>query len=66
MFGATHLARYTVLVNNESFNIGTNLDTALRYLRHEDESKTLWVDAVCIDQQSVLERNQQVNRMVDV
>ena len=52
-----------VSVNGEPLNIRTNLETALRHLRDEDESRTLWVDAVCINQNDVLERSQQVNRM---
>ena len=60
------------LVNGEVFSIGMNLDAALRHLRTKEEedgdksTRTLWVDALCIDQQNVPERNQQVNRMRDI
>ena len=56
----------TALVNGEAFGIGTNLDAALRHLRSEEEGRTLWVDALCIDQGNLRERNQQVNRMRDI
>ena len=40
-----------------------NLATALRYLRRPNESRHLWVDAICIDQQNLSERGEQVERM---
>ena len=55
-----------VVVNGEFVSIRLNLEVALRYLRKENESRTLWVDAICIDQQNTLERNQQVSRMRDI
>ncbi|KAN0095038.1 HET domain containing protein [Hyaloscypha variabilis] len=41
-------------------------ELALRYLRHESATRTLWVDAICINQQSVAELNQQVPLMADI
>jgi len=43
--------------------VTTNLWTALLNLRKPDQPCTLWVDAVCIDQANVLERNHQVSVM---
>ena len=43
-----------------------NLAQALRYLRSPVHSRTLWVDAICINQEDVKEREQQVERMGDV
>ena len=40
-----------------------NCEEALRYLRREDGSINLWVDAVCINQQDQEERAQQVSIM---
>jgi hypothetical protein len=40
-----------------------NLGMALRHLRHPTEEGALWVDAVCIDQSNIRERNEQVPRM---
>ncbi|EUC34830.1 hypothetical protein COCCADRAFT_92369, partial [Bipolaris zeicola 26-R-13] len=34
----------------KSFQITTNLYTALRYLRDRDSKRILWVDAICINQ----------------
>src|ERR1700761_1464167 len=50
--------------------ITANCDMALRYLRSPQESRVLWVDAVCIDQgeneDSIRERNLQVAMMGEV
>jgi hypothetical protein len=39
------------------------LALALKYLRHAHEERTLWIDAICIDQGNPDERNQQVQMM---
>ncbi|KAL8993763.1 MAG: hypothetical protein Q9169_006109, partial [Polycauliona sp. 2 TL-2023] len=49
-----------------TLSITSNLDTALRHLRLKAGSRTLWVDAICINQADVNERNQQVALMRDV
>ncbi|KAI1775079.1 heterokaryon incompatibility protein-domain-containing protein [Hypoxylon cercidicola] len=46
-----------------SVSITRNLGVALRHLRNPSSSRVLWVDAVCIDQSSMSERNAQVPRM---
>jgi hypothetical protein len=43
-----------------------NLANALRHLRYHDQPRILWVDAVCINQNDLLERNEQVLRMGDI
>ncbi|KAL8787130.1 MAG: hypothetical protein Q9195_007912 [Heterodermia aff. obscurata] len=43
-----------------------NLAQALRYLRSPAQSRTLWIDAICINQKDVKEREQQVERMGDI
>jgi hypothetical protein len=37
--------------------IGKNLYSALQHLRFPDMARTLWLDAICINQDSVPERN---------
>lgn len=46
--------------------VTTNLELALRYLRLPDKPRTIWVDAICIDQSNIEERNQQVKLMKDI
>ena len=43
-----------------------NLDEALRYLRYVDRERTLWIDAICIDQSNLAERGNQVQKMADI
>ena len=43
-----------------------NLAQALRYLRSPAQVRTLWIDAICINQEDVKEREQQVERMGDI
>ena len=40
-----------------------NLEAALRHLRIESRSRTLWVDAICINQNNVQEKNEHVLHM---
>ncbi|KAN0095150.1 HET domain containing protein [Hyaloscypha variabilis] len=53
----------TVNIENASLKVTTNLELALRYLRLPDKPRTLWVDAICIDQSNISERSQQVRLM---
>ncbi|RSL45070.1 hypothetical protein CEP51_016141 [Fusarium floridanum] len=46
-----------------SLPIGRNLALALRQLRHETNSRTLWADSICINQRDLDERAAQVQRM---
>ncbi|KAI8631090.1 HET-domain-containing protein [Xylariaceae sp. FL1651] len=46
-----------------SLPITRNLADALRHLRYSDRSRTMWIDAICIDQGNDQERSKQVQRM---
>jgi Heterokaryon incompatibility protein (HET) len=43
-----------------------NLASAFRHLRHVDQVRTFWVDAICINQGDIPERNKQVKRMANI
>lgn len=43
--------------------ITQNLEHALRALRLPDQLRTLWIDAICIDQNNIEERNEQIKLM---
>ena len=43
-----------------------NLESALRHLRHESEELVIWVDALCINQKDLAEKNSQVQKMASV
>ncbi|KAM7211262.1 Heterokaryon incompatibility protein (HET) domain containing protein [Rhypophila decipiens] len=52
-----------ILLDGQPKEITRNLWTALKYLRQPDVSRTLWIDAVCINQTDIQERNNQVAQM---
>lgn len=54
------------LWNTAKVDIGQNLASALRHLRYKDKPRTLWVDALCINQQDLIERNHQVKQMGNI
>ncbi|GAB7359840.1 hypothetical protein MBLNU230_g7369t1 [Neophaeotheca triangularis] len=43
-----------------------SLATALRYLRYPDRERTLWIDAICLNQTDYEELSRQVPRMYDI
>jgi hypothetical protein len=57
------MAPKPIILEGTEISITQNLDTALRHLRHSQMSRSLWVDAVCIDQSNVVERAEQVKLM---
>lgn len=52
--------------NGHTVGITWNLQTALTSLRHEKTSRLVWADAVCINQDDLEERKEQVQCMRDV
>jgi len=52
-----------IKVNDRSFRIGKNLHDALLRLRWVTRVRRLWIDAICIDQMNLQERNHQVTLM---
>lgn len=57
---------HIIFVNNQPFPVTPNLFIALKYLRKAEESRVLWIDAICIDQNSLLEKTHQVGMMRDI
>ena len=55
-----------ITCEGRSISITRNLEAALRVLRNESRPRTLWVDGICIDQQSVVEKNRQVPLMKEI
>lgn len=65
VWGTKSIQKY-IVVNSQVMHVTPNLYDALRRLRHPSEPQVLWIDAVCIDQETRSERNQQVAIMGDV
>ncbi|TGO36479.1 hypothetical protein BHYA_0123g00070 [Botrytis hyacinthi] len=55
--------RCDVDLQGVAFPVTTNLESALRYLRCRDLPRVLWIDAICINQDDIAERNSQVKYM---
>ncbi|CAJ0548442.1 Ff.00g020550.m01.CDS01 [Fusarium sp. VM40] len=56
----------TINVNGQDMLIGRNLHDALTHIRHEHQSRKLWIDAICINQSDNNEKSKQVSRMRDI
>lgn len=56
----------TIYIQGCPVTIRNNLFQALSALRRKDAGRILWVDAICIDQDNVLERNHQVSLMKQI
>ncbi|KAK4454267.1 heterokaryon incompatibility protein-domain-containing protein [Podospora aff. communis PSN243] len=52
-----------IQINNTPFLIGRNLHTALRYYRRCGWEFPIWADAICINQEDLVERAKQVKVM---
>ena len=52
-----------VRVDDEAMHITQSLNSALLHLRDAHRSRLIWADAICINQDDIEERNQQVKQM---
>jgi hypothetical protein len=55
-----------IRLNGEAYSVGVNLWHALRRLRQKNEPEVFWIDAICINQNDIRERNAQVLIMGDI
>ncbi|ETS07232.1 HET-domain-containing protein [Trichoderma reesei RUT C-30] len=58
--------RREIAVNGYIVDVTVNLYSALRRLRLENETRVLWIDALCINQTDLDERSQQVQLMRNI
>ncbi|KAL8932714.1 MAG: hypothetical protein Q9216_006717, partial [Gyalolechia sp. 2 TL-2023] len=58
--------RSELYCNGKHLSITSNLGQALPYLRSSEETRTLWIDAVCINQADNGEKSHQIALMGDV
>lgn len=62
----TTIAPSRILLHGSEHNVTPNLEAALRHMRYDDRLRSLWVDAVCINQNDLAERAAQVLMMADI
>ncbi|KAH8762828.1 heterokaryon incompatibility protein-domain-containing protein [Hyaloscypha finlandica] len=62
MWGPQNVLQY-IVVSGNNILVRENLWSALQHLRLESENRVLWIDAMCINQQNIHERNHQVAQM---
>lgn len=54
--------RRFITLNGAKFEVWENLFQALHYLALKSKERVLWIDAICIDQNDINERNHQLGR----
>ncbi|KAH6711009.1 heterokaryon incompatibility protein-domain-containing protein [Leptodontidium sp. MPI-SDFR-AT-0119] len=62
-WGSTQLSHSISVKGEGALNLTSNLVSALTRVRHETEVRVLWADAICINQESIEERTEQVQLM---
>jgi hypothetical protein len=55
-----------IVINNTPVAVRENLYLALRAIRKKDRTRLLWIDALCINQEDIPERNSQVTLMTTI
>ncbi|KAF5980771.1 het-domain-containing protein [Fusarium coicis] len=55
-----------IYISGSRFAVTQNLFEALTYLRHSESDRTLWIDAICINQLDDDERTAQIHQMHQV
>ncbi|CAK1366007.1 unnamed protein product [Cercospora beticola] len=55
--------RANVVVNNSALNVPRGTKDAIRCMRLADDERVVWIDAICINQNDILERGAQVSMM---
>ncbi|PQE16327.1 heterokaryon incompatibility protein [Rutstroemia sp. NJR-2017a WRK4] len=58
--------REKVQIEGKEALVTTSLERALQHLRHPEQKRFLWADALCIDQQNNSEKSWQVQLMGDI
>ncbi|KAI0570678.1 Heterokaryon incompatibility protein 6 OR allele-like protein [Pyrenophora tritici-repentis] len=62
----TPLSQNLILVGDALFHVTKSLEVALSHLTPEDKPLTLWIDALCIDQDDEVEKTEQVQQMQQI
>jgi hypothetical protein len=55
-----------ISLNGLEFSVTKNLDAALRHLRYRQDERSIWIDAICINQKDNEEKSEQVKKMHEI
>ncbi|KAI7156158.1 hypothetical protein KC349_g6474 [Hortaea werneckii] len=58
--------RKTIVVDDLSLEVPVSAERAIRRMRHPDQSRVVWIDAICINQDDINEKNRQVEIMAEI
>ena len=58
--------RIPILLDEYPFGVTQNLGLALRFLRLPTDDRTLWIDAICVNQDDLDERSAQIQLMKNI
>ncbi|KAL0935459.1 uncharacterized protein CTRU02_210050 [Colletotrichum truncatum] len=65
-WGDPDVGAQMIQCDGQNFKATANLFSALHRLRKPDVKRRVWIGAICINQTSILERNQQVQLMLEI
>ena len=65
-WGSHFLLRRIIEANNRKILVTDSLFRALRELRHDTEIRTIWIDALCINQHNNIEKGRQIAIMRNI
>lgn len=52
-----------ISIQGQVFRVGRNLLEALKFLRDPEKERVIWIDAICINQEDIQEKNRQITIM---
>jgi Heterokaryon incompatibility protein (HET) len=55
-----------ITLNDRPYRARKNLVAALEHLRYKDKNRVLWIDALCINQENIPEREAQVQLVAKI
>ncbi|KAK1655114.1 ankyrin and HET domain-containing protein [Colletotrichum phormii] len=56
----------TITINERCMSVTQSLETALRYLRHDEEERVIRADSLCINQEDLEEKSIQIQKMDEI
>ena len=63
VWGDPSVQKKSIFLQKQLFQVTQSLESVLRHLRHQDTERTMWIDAICINQKDDAEKSVQVRQM---